>query len=215
MSAELLVILAKYPTPGKVKTRLAREIGAKAAAQAYRGVLRILAGTFEDAPFHLEWRITPARSPFRRLVGDTHQVRAQPGGDLGNRLLVTFEESFARGFQRVIIMASDSPDVSCRTVKSAFAALKRAKVVLQPTEDGGYALVGMTTPLDLFSGMSWSTPAVMEQTRARLRALGLQHVELPVTYDIDTIDDLRRAVRSHPGLLPIAFSRAPGFQAGM
>jgi uncharacterized protein len=201
MSAELLVIMAKYPTPGKVKTRLARDIGKAAAARAYRALLMIHAEELAAAPFEVQWRYTPSRAPFRRLVPAVHRVRPQPGGGLGDRLYTIFEESFARGFERVVITASDSPDVSCRMLKRAFSALKRVGAVVQPTEDGGYALVGLTTVVDLFSGISWSTPLVMAQTRERFLVLGLRHLELPMTYDVDTIEDLRRAARSHPELL--------------
>ena len=79
-----------------------------------------------------------------------------------------------------------------KTVRATFNLLATHPAVFQPTEDGGYALIGLRTMLDVFSGIAWSTDRVMAQTRARLRRLGARHAELPVTFDVDTAADLGR-----------------------
>lgn len=192
-AADLLVLMARYPTPGKVKTRLAAEIGARRAARVYRCWLRMLAQQFARAPFAVQWRFTPAHTPFRRRVRCAGACyRPQPAGHLGHRLATIVRESFHEGYRRVVIIGTDCPQMTRTTVMRAFRLLHRYPVVLQPTEDGGYALMGMTDPFDLFHDIAWSTDQVMEQTRRRLRQLGVRWYELPRTFDIDTAADLAR-----------------------
>ena len=103
-----------------------------------------------------------------------------------------FEESFQNGYRRVVMIGSDAPEMDRRTVRRAFRQLRSRPAVFQPTVDGGYALVGMSRMLDVFSGIPWSTAAVMAKTRRRLGILRVRHTELPESYDIDTAGDLAR-----------------------
>ncbi|MDW8343319.1 MAG: TIGR04282 family arsenosugar biosynthesis glycosyltransferase [Verrucomicrobiae bacterium] len=185
--------MARYPTPGKVKTRLAAEIGPHRAATLYRRWLRQLAREFSHAPFHVEWRFTPSRAPFRRVTRCPGAAyRPQPPGNLGHRLTTIVADSFAAGYRRVIVIGTDCPLMTRTTIMRAFRLLHRYPVVIQPTDDGGYALIGLTAPFDLFRDIAWSTDRVMEQTRQRLRQLNLSWRELPSTFDIDTRADLDR-----------------------
>lgn len=192
MHPELLILMAKYPTPGHVKTRLAAEIGKRAAADLYRSFLRQFVREFVGAPFDVEWRYTPTRSPFHRITGQHAAIRPQPDGNLGDRMRQIFEESFARGYRRVVLIGTDAPEVGQGTVRRAFRELRKRKAVFQPTFDGGYALIGLSIPLDVFTGISWSTDRVMVQTRYRLRRLRVPFAELPPTFDVDTVADLGR-----------------------
>ena len=189
MTGNLLVIMARYPTLGKVKTRLACDIGNTAALRVYRQLLDHHRREFRRTPFDVEWRYTPARAPFRRLA---RNAKPQPAGNLGDRMQRIFEESFASGYRRVVMIGTDAPEMSQRTVTHAFKLLATKPAIFQPTEDGGYALIGLSAMLDVFSGIAWSTNRVMAQTRRRLRALGVRHVELPATFDVDTAADLSR-----------------------
>jgi glycosyltransferase A (GT-A) superfamily protein (DUF2064 family) len=112
-----------------------------------------------------------------------------------------FAESFAGGYRRVVMIGTDAPEMNRATVHCAFRLLSRNAAVFQPTDDGGYALVGLAKDEsggmkdempDIFSGIAWSTDRVMAQTRARLRKLGKAHAELPATFDVDTAADLAR-----------------------
>jgi rSAM/selenodomain-associated transferase 1 len=190
MTTELLIIMAKYPTRGRVKTRLARDIGAKAATELYRSFLAHFAREFVDAPFAVEWRYTPARAPFRRIVGKQFTIRPQPEGNLGERMEAIFDESFTQGFRRVVMIGTDAPEVGVKIVLRAFRLLKVHRAVFQPTLDGGYALVGLSAMTDIFSRVNWSTPRVMAQTRQRMRRAGADFAELSPTYDVDISDDL-------------------------
>src|ERR1041384_5736334 len=101
MNRDLLIIMARYPTLGKVKTRLARDIGKAGALRVYRQLLRHHLREFRRAPFAVEWRYTPARAPFRRLAS---RAKPQPDGNLGDRMRGLFEDGFARGYRRVVMI---------------------------------------------------------------------------------------------------------------
>lgn len=155
----------------------------------YRQLLDQHRREFARADFAVEWRYTPARAPFRRLEP---RARPQPAGNLGERMRQLFAESFAAGYRRVVLIGTDAPAMNRAIVRRAFRQLRRSRAVFQPTEDGGYALIGLREPLDVFTGVAWSTAAVMAQTRDRLRELGVKHAELPVTWDVDTAADWAR-----------------------
>ncbi len=186
---KLLVLMARYPTLGKVKSRLARDIGKAGALRVYRRLLEHHRREFRQAGFDVEWRYTPARAPFARLA---RNARPQPRGDLGEKMQRIFEESFARGYRRVVMIGTDAPQMNQGTVRRAFNLLVTHPAVFQPTNDGGYALIGLRVMLDVFTGITWSTDRVMAQTRRRLKKLGVAFAELPATYDVDTAADLMR-----------------------
>lgn len=188
----LLIIMARYPRWGQVKTRLGAEIGKAAALQVYCQLIDHHRREFTATPYAVEWRYTPARSPFRRVVGRGIRIQPQPDGSLGDRMGQIFAESFESGYRRVVMIGTDAPMMERRVVRQAFQALRNAPAVFQPTEDGGYALIGLATLLNVFSGIDWSTSRVMNQTRDRLRRHQIQPVELPTTFDIDTAADWQR-----------------------
>ncbi len=194
--------MARYPAYGKVKTRLAADVGKAAALRIYRQLLAHHLREFQRTGFDVEWRYTPARAPFRRIVAQASRLCssermhnrdgcatlvAQPPGDLGERMRQIFAESFARGYRRVVMIGTDAPEMSQRTVRRAFQLLREQSAVFQPTEDGGYALIGLAEMMDVFSRMPWSTNRLMAATRRRVKC-----AELPVTFDIDTGADWRR-----------------------
>src|ERR1041384_2645747 len=88
-----------------------------------------------------------------------------------------FEDGFARGYRRVVMIGTDAPEVRRRTVERAFRMLRNTAAVFQPTHDGGYALIGLRENVDVFSGIAWSTDEVMSQTRSRLRAQRIRSEE--------------------------------------
>ncbi len=181
--------MARYPARGKVKTRLAAGIGKAAALRVYRRLLDQHLREFARgaaAGFDVEWRFTPARAPFRRLARNS---KPQPTGDLGDRMGAIFADSFGRGYRRVVMIGTDAPMMNRATVRQAFRHLRTKRAVFQPTDDGGYALIGLAEMIDVFSGMPWSSSRLMSETRKRVPG-----VELPGTFDIDTAGDLARFV---------------------
>ena len=132
------------------------------------------------------------------MVGDRPwQLRPQADGDLGSRLGCAVEQSLQGGARSLVILGTDSPSVPVSYIRRAFEALQRCDVVLGPTEDGGYYLIGLRRILpDLFDRIEWSSCRVWQQTLNRLRSLpGSPTYEiLPRWYDIDSGDDLNRLI---------------------
>lgn len=138
---------------------------------------------------------TPAEREreFAAVAGPAWQVQPQCAGDLGQRMRHYFEMSFAAGVDRAVLIGSDSPTLPIAYVEEAFDHLTQLPVVLGPSDDGGYYLIGLSgKTADIFLAIDWSTSEVWRQTTDRLRAAGQGYYELPRWYDIDTVDDLLR-----------------------
>lgn len=187
-----LIVFLKYPTPGRVKTRLGAVIGMDRAAEVYRalaermvGIARVLGGEgVRSALF-----ATPESDPpaLRTWLGPGCELRVQEGPDLGARMRHAFERLFAEGVERAVIVGTDVPDLEAGRVREAFHLLDTHDVVIGPSPDGGYYLLGMRPPLkELFTGISWSTPGVFRATRDRAEGAGLRVALLPPLSDIDT-----------------------------
>jgi len=190
-----LLIFLKYPTPGQVKTRLAASIGDQAACEVYRACAEL---TLERLrPLRRETTICvdpPEAMPRARAwLGAGWALWPQEGRTLGERLAGATASGFLRGGQRVVVIGTDSPWLNASDVDTAFDALERAGLVIGPTEDGGYYLIGLSRPAGgVFAGITWSAPSVYAQTLANARALGLSVQTLPLGYDVDHLEDLRR-----------------------
>lgn len=191
-----LLVFLKAPVPGRVKTRLASDIGAAAAARAYVAMARAV----RDSALSLRgvrvvwvYRAAAAFPDLRWLERPRGPLWPQASGDLGRRLAAGFSRAFREGARRVCAIGADSPDLPAGRVRWAFAALQARDAVLGPAEDGGYYLLGLRreTP-SLFSGIAWSGPRVRRQTLERASAAGLSVARLPLHYDVDDAAGLRR-----------------------
>ena len=192
-----IAIFAKAPIAGVAKTRLAPALGAEGAARLAERLLNhavaqaVAAGV---GPVTV-WATPDTRhAAFQRLQqqhGITLAVQAE--GDLGARMLHTFEHGHALdAYTATLLMGTDAPTLNSAVLREAAAALHEHPAVFVPALDGGYALVGLRAPhAVLFTGMRWSTPQVMDNTRARLAAAGLAHAELDAVADIDEPVDLQ------------------------
>ena len=198
-----LLVFAKAPVPGRVKTRLAGQLGARGAARLYRSLLRrtlALASAARLCPVEL-WGAPDSRHGFfgacRRDYGV--RLRRQCAGDLGRRMNHALNRTL-RVSGRAVLIGGDWASVGIAELRAAFDRLATGDVVLGPAEDGGYVLVGLRRPCPwIFRGIPWSAPTVLEATRRRLERSAIVWVELPPGWDVDTPADLRRLRRS--GLL--------------
>jgi rSAM/selenodomain-associated transferase 1 len=192
----LLVVVAKAPVPGKVKTRFIPHLTSKEAVDLYRCFLQdrvttIVAITGVD----LAIAYTPANAramfdPFRR---NGICLFPQKGKDLGERLNNIFVEKLADGYDAVSIIDSDTPDLPQRTIQESFKRLlfDQSDVVFGPCHDGGYYLVGMRKPHpELFDDIPWSTETVLSNTLEKAKKLGFKTDLLPWWNDLDTFEDL-------------------------
>ncbi len=193
MSARL-VVFAREPLAGRVKTRLARGTGAEAAAAVYSALLEHTVDTARAAG--IEATLSLAAAPTARWAAELDlPFEVQSGGDIGGRMAESFDRRFSTGSDRVVIIGSDNARLQPDHIRSAFAALEDLPVVFGPAEDGGYWLVGQRLPgADLFTGVPWSSPDTLETTRERLRNLEISWHELETLPDVDTAEDLRRAI---------------------
>ncbi|NJM12512.1 MAG: glycosyltransferase [Synechococcaceae cyanobacterium SM1_2_3] len=196
-----LLIFAKAPVPGRVKTRLSGQLGTRGAAQLYTKLLRrtlIIADAARLCPVEL-WCAPDARHGFFVACRRDYQVRLrrQCAGDLGRRMNHALNRTLADGKDAVLI-GGDCASLSAVELRIAFEWLIAGQdAVLGPAADGGYVLIGLRQRCPgLFQGIAWSTPAVLAATRQRLRRAGLTWAELPTGWDVDTPTDLRRLRRT-------------------
>ncbi len=192
-----LVLFLRLPVPGEVKTRLAGTLGSGPAAQFYRDCAGRLLGEARKLPPDISPYIyyAPGRDEgeVRAWTGPCFRFRPQAGRDLGDRLKMAFREQFRSGVKRVVVAATDVPDLSAEDIEQAMAALDEADVVIGPSTDGGYYLIGMGRFYPaLFEGIEWSTDRVYAQTMAAADRLKLAVHSLRCLDDIDTEEDLRR-----------------------
>ncbi len=202
MSDTALVVMARYPEAGKTKTRLARTIGHHETIRLYQAFLTDLAQRFTGQQCDLHWAYTPAEVDFHTFVATLTPAFAQhmrcfpqQGADLGARLLNVFQWTHARHFERTIVISSDSPQISREIIEHAREALHEADVVLGPAEDGGYYLIAMRKPCDVFSGVPMSTSVVTQRTIELAERQHLSVRLLEPLFDIDELPDLLRLVQ--------------------
>ncbi|HVL55557.1 MAG TPA: TIGR04282 family arsenosugar biosynthesis glycosyltransferase [Burkholderiaceae bacterium] len=191
-----VLVFAKAPVAGVAKTRLAPALGPAGAARLARRMLRHAVAQARAAalgPVQLWCAPDAAHPEFARLARDRDvSLHVQRGADLGERMADAMREALAAQ-PAALLIGTDAPAIDSGYLRRAAAALRDADVVLAPALDGGYALIGLRRPaaLEAFAGIDWGTRRVLEQTRARLRALPRAHVELESVADIDEPGDLR------------------------
>jgi hypothetical protein len=190
--------MAKAPIPGAVKTRLVPPLTQEQAAALYRALLldqleHLCA--LDDAELYVAFTPDEAVELMQSLAPAHFHCFPQRGVNLGARMDAVFAELWGRGHRRSIIIGSDLPPVPLDTFHVAFAQLAAVekRVVLGPSWDGGYYLLGMNQPTpEIFSGMTWSHDRVLAQTIRQLADRGIGFSLLPAFFDVDTAADLER-----------------------
>jgi len=200
--------MAKAPKPGVVKTRLAESLPLPAVTSLYRCLLEdtvALAMSLKDVRVAVMCRESD-KQDLESLLGKSLQIVAQQGEGLAAGLTSVFRHFTARGPQYVIAFNSDSPHLSPSVLDSAFQILTTREVVVGPTHDGGYYLVGAkASHPSLFAGDGMGTRTALDRLLARTRDLALSTGFTEQFYDIDVADDLIRLERE----LRAAPDRAP------
>ncbi len=188
-------MFAKWPAPGRVKTRLSPALPPALACDLYRALLHdtLSAAAGADAGERfVYWAGAPADRDAVALPAG-FAAREQRGADLGSRLGSAFDELLAGPGDRAAIVGADCPALGAPELRAAFAALAAHDLVLGPTRDGGYYLVGLARRAPaIFEGIEWSTARVLGQTLERARASALRVHLLPQLDDLDTPEDLVR-----------------------
>lgn len=194
--SDCLIIFARYPEPGKVKTRLMPAVGAEGAARIYREMAEYTlaqaraAAQMKGVALQL-WLTGGHRDALKPWLGQDISYHPQPEGELGDRLTFAFQSAFEAGYHAAIAIGTDCPSLDSYFLLQAFEALDNHDLVLGPATDGGYYLIGLQRPMpELFQGIAWSTANVLRQTEAIADGLGLTRYHLPSLTDVDTPEDL-------------------------
>jgi uncharacterized protein len=196
MHSNVLLIFARTPTPGAVKTRLAKDVGLEKALEAYRELTEL---TLKVASKVRSCRVVVCYTPadgegvMRDWLGDGVEYEPQSAGDLGERMASAIRSQLDRGAERVVVVGTDCPGLDRRTIDRAFEALARVDVIAGPATDGGYYLIGVRADHpELFTRIPWSTNQVLARTLAAARDKGLTRDVLDIMWDVDTGVDLLR-----------------------
>lgn len=199
-----LIVFAKAPVPGQVKTRLSPPLSQEEAARLYEAFLDDALEAYAsndafglDESVAVRLYLAGAESP-RSTAGfapgsiTTHRQR---GDGLGPRMLRAFAETFAAGYERIVIIGTDHPTLPPAFVGEAFRALSEPfTVALGPSTDGGYYLLGLNELYAPLFEMQYSHGSVFERTLERAVEEGARPVVLPEWYDVDDIGSLQRLV---------------------
>ena len=198
-----LVLFARDPVLGRVKTRLQPLLDAETVLQLYTCFLRDSIDKIravEGAAIFVGVYPSISSEFFEKLSAEGEaNIFAQEGGDLGERMKNAFLRFLGEGYQNVVIIGSDSPTLPVSYIEMALASEK--DVAIGPSSDGGYYLVGMRGRLtEIFSDVAWGMDGVLSQTMDRLRSAGAELELLPLWYDVDRPDDLK-FLKTHLALL--------------
>lgn len=186
MANPTLHIFARWPEPGKAKTRLIPALGAEGATKVYRKLLEHTIAVARKSGLPLELHIFGGKpQQFAKWLGDDLTIVEQGDGDLGAKL--------ARASAPGMVIGSDAPGLTADLLKQAAKALDHNPAVIGPADDGGYYLLGFRELVPFaFSGMEWSTERVFAETMARFAERGITPAVLPELTDVDTAEDLAK-----------------------
>lgn len=188
MNKELVIVFVKNIKLGKVKTRLAKTIGNQAAFEVYTELVKVT----EQATKELDTSICIY---FSDAIVDTKWKNAykavQKGKDLGERMKNAFLKGFENGYERIVLIGSDLPDINATHIQNGLGALENSEVVFGPAEDGGYYLIGMSKMNNnVFQNKPWSQSHLLSETLSELKQNNTTFSTLEVLNDIDTFEDL-------------------------
>ena len=204
----VVIIFAKAPVPGEVKTRLISTLGAEHAAMLHTALTeRAITTAQTTAQKSKNFAVALCCAPdirhafFQECAEDfAVELTAQGDGDLGARMLRTLNRALAE-FDKAIIIGADCPALTAKHIATAVAMLDGVDIVLTPAEDGGYALIGAArSHVKMFTGIHWGSGTVLEQQRRNLSTCGLSWDEMETLWDVDRPEDLVRLKALKPPL---------------
>jgi hypothetical protein len=211
-----LGIFFRIPLYGKVKKRLAAEIGESEALKAYESMLKAtidnvsrlhdidIYGFYEGEETSFNSSLPPFNSPLTkvgyRVVEEGSRgfpgeipLYSQQGVDLGERMCNAVKLFFNKGYEKVSLIGADSPDLPFAFITEAFEKLDSYDLAIGPSEDGGYYLISMNKPFDtIFKDINWGHENVLKDTVSKTKAAGISYFLLPEWYDIDDLNSLNR-----------------------
>ena len=202
MKDRALIVFARSPVAGQVKSRLTQLLSSQEAADLYRAFLVDSLAQYASLEVDVRLYMADEGDPGVHLYGA--QLKKQCGDGLGERMDHAFREAAAEGYEQMVIIGTDHPTLPTEFIMDAYEALSDVPAVcIGPASDGGYYLLGMSPLIcGLFDGIVYSKPNVLSLTLVRARESGASVTQLPVWYDVDTPEDLRRLVSEKTALPP-------------
>jgi len=195
-SKKALIIFVRNPDPGQCKTRLAKTIGNEAALKIYDYLLKHTADISEHVDVDKYVFYTETIEKNDLWDADIFRKKLQDGTDLGSRMENAFSELFGLGYEKVMIIGSDLLDLKQQHIDRAFEQLNQHDVIIRPSKDGGYYLLGMKTIHEnIFRDKAWGTETVLKDTLHNLQNIDVALLE--ELNDIDTFED----VKDYPELM--------------
>jgi rSAM/selenodomain-associated transferase 1 len=189
-----LIIFLKYPEKGKVKTRLAKEIGNEKALLIHKKLVSKILNQINHNNYDISICYYPKdknREVIKWINIKDYKYVPQKGTDLGIKMLNAFIDSLSSGYKRTVLIGTDCLEINDSIISKSFHLLEGNDLVLGPATDGGYYLIGLKTIFEsLFQNISWSTDKVLKQTLNRVKELNIEYKFLDFCNDIDTLEDL-------------------------
>lgn len=193
---KVIIVFTRYPKPGQVKTRLIPELGPERATILHQRMTQHVVACAREAALTTQASLQVhfhggSRKKMMEWLGTGITYYPQKGRDLGERMREAFRRALRHGAHRVVLVGSDLPGLTREILDQAFQALENCQVVLGPTLDGGYYLIGLKEDSpELFSGIPWGSKDVMKSTLERVAKLGLNVKLLEMLEDVDRPQDL-------------------------
>jgi len=189
-----LIVFAKEPTRGRVKTRLTPYLSERRCLQLYKELLQDtvnVARKIQCSRKIVAYDALDSKTPFLKTIASDFELYRQRGKDLGAKMSDAFT-AFIKNGAKVVIIGSDLPRLPPRYINRAFRELSKNDVVLGPAYDGGYYLIGLKQPCaKMFEGIHWSSGSVFDDTLKKARRFKKKAAILDFWYDIDTPEDLK------------------------
>jgi rSAM/selenodomain-associated transferase 1 len=191
---ETLIIFSRYPEAGKTKTRMIPALGKQGAALLQKRLTEHLLINLEELT-NINVEIYFSGGNYHLMqewLGTKLTIIKQKEGDLGFKMKWAFESSFNKKQEKVVLIGTDTPDLNIKIINEAFSKLSNCDLILGPSADGGYYLIGLSHYIpELFSNINWGTCEVFRQTKKIAQELNLITVNLPILADVDRPEDLQ------------------------
>jgi len=189
-----LILMTRVPIPGKTKTRLETHLTPEQCAMLHTCFMKDIYETAKkiDAEVYVYYTPEKYKPLMRAILGEKAKLRPQIDGNLGDRMAHAIRERLDIGYEKCVLIGTDIPTIEESVLNKAFNALDSSQVVIGPTLDGGYYLIGMKKPhAEVFSDTFYGVDTVYESTLHRMTALGIKYSTVDEWYDIDTYFDLK------------------------
>tara|TARA_B100000575_G_C23116014_1_gene645144 strand:+ start:1180 stop:1833 length:654 start_codon:yes stop_codon:yes gene_type:complete len=194
MSKEVLSIFVKNLIPGTVKTRLAKDLGIDVAIEIYKELVRITAEATNTLKIDKCVYYSEYIESNDQFDDAKYQKHIQEGKDLGQRMQNCFYDAFELNFDKIILIGSDTPDITDQIISQGFAELDKHDIIIGPAHDGGFYLIGMKEPHEnLLNKRTYGHEQVLNELLNEIENRNLSVFKLPTLIDIDVKDDLKKA----------------------